>query len=496
MAFTIEGAQDAPQTKGFMIEGAKDAPSSKAEPSFTQRVGEDYAKRASGDIGKKVASGEISAPSAALQTLEQGGGLVGDIAGEGVKSTVGAIPESIKQPIASKAKEMTGTAVNILAGKTFPGQKTAMAKTTEAKQSWDAFSKKHPEAAEDIKGLPNLANLIPASSLAGATGSAALSAGEKAAPLLKSTGEKLIKAGEKQSAERQAKGFIDLVSPKATKKVAEGNVGKTEQTGILRRNVPVPDKFTQDIANTVSQVPGVNPGRSHQYNYNKIAAENKAEAQKLSAVLKASNVNIPEGKINQAAIDVRNSLAKQTFIVGDAKKASDKMIKEAGNLIKKNGNTADGLLKSRQEFDSWAKGQIKGNPFSEMNTARNASLKAVRNSLNNLIADAVPDARVKESLTKQFHLYNALDNIKPKAASEGKNILTRGLATLEDKIPTKNQYLKHAAGLAGVGLAATHPATLAAAVPYVAYKGATSPITKRVIGKGLTGMGDILAPTK
>lgn len=495
MPFKIEGAKDATQApKGFTIEGAKDAITPKQETPFLQRVGEDFAKRKTQEqeaISKSFL-GEQSPASAALQGVGSYMAREGDVIGEAAKSAMSYVPESIKQPVIEKAKQ---------AGKYVAGTdigKAGIAKAVDAKKAWDEFATNHPEFARNIGGAANIASAFPATGGAAAAKNVlqdvAVSAGKKAAPLLEKAGEAATKAGVKQAAEREAKSLIDLVSPRETKRVAEENVGKTVEKGLLRRQEVIPDKFTQDIASTVGQVPGVSSGRSYQYNYNKIAAENKAEAQKLSATLKAANVTVPPEKINQAVLDVRNSLAKQTFLVGDAKKVSDKMLTEAGSLLQKNGNTADGLLKTRQEFDAWAKGQMGGDPFSDSNKARGASLKAVRDSLNNLIADAVPNALVRQSLTKQFHLYSALDNIKSKAAGEGENIITRGIAKLEDTLPTKNPYLKHAAGLAGLGLAATHPATLAAAVPYAAYKGATSPTTKKVIGKGLTKLSDVLKP--
>lgn len=482
----IFGAQAQPQAPAVSaaskrpsldeIFGAQAAPLPKTDASFTERVGEDIAKRKAQEK-KDVFSEDQSPVSAGLQGVGQYMALGSDITGEAAKSAINAVPESIKQPIADTAKKTANYVANTDIGK------AGIAKAVEAKQAWESFSKEHPEAARNIGAVGNIAGAFPAGLEASAAEKGALSAGEAAAPALKSAGENLTKAGEKQAAERKAKSFTDLVSPKETKKVKEDNVGKTVEKGFLRKKEVVPDKFTADVANTVSQVPGINPSRSYQHNYNQIAAENKAEAIKLNEALKTSNATIPLEKINKAAANIRNSLAKQTFLVGDAKKVSDKMLEEAGSLIKKNGNTAAGLLKTRQEFDSWAKGQMGGDPFSDSNKARGASLKAVRDSLNNLISDAVPDAKVKESLKKQFHLYSALDNIQDKAAAEGKNVLTRSLAKLEDAIPSNNALLRHGAGLA-------------AAVPYAAYKGATSPTLKKAVGKSLSGIGDILSSSK
>lgn len=495
MPFKLEGAQDvtadtAQVSKPFKLEGAQDT-SNKDGPSFSQRVGADISENVKNIAESNLAQdmGKIGNIHAGVNTAEGIGGIIGAPLNEAVQSGINAVPEVIKKPVGQAVKqaaEYAGSTNMGIVGRAGLGM---------AQRKLDELKSSDPELYKTVTGSPKLLNFLgisPTKSIGEAAGNVVVKGGEKVAPSLIKAGETLTKAGEAQAVQKEAKSLINLVSPKVTKKIAEENVGKTVERGLLRKQEIIPDKFTQDIADTVSKVPEVNPNRSYQYNYNKIAAENKAEAQTLSMALKASNVTIPANKINKAAQDVRDSLAKQTFIVGDAKKVSDKMMKEAGNLIKKNGSTAEGLLRTRQEFDAWAKGQMGGDPFSDSNKARGASLKAVRDSLNGLIADAVPSAQVKQSLTKQFHLYNALDNIRAKAAGEGKNIITRTIAKLEDNLPTKNPYIKHTASLAGLGLAATHPATLAAAVPYAAYRGITSPTTKKVLGGTLTRIGDAL----
>ncbi len=471
MAFKLAGAQDATQMgKPFKIEGAQDA--TKQEPSFTQRVKEDISKRASQEKESLVsaATGEQSLPSAALQTVGAGAGLIGDVGAEAIKS---ATPEFIKQPIASGAKKIAGYVSGTDAGK------SAIEKATQAQKKWEDFSKNHPELAKDVGASGNIASIMPISKLANAVTKPARSIGEAVSPYLQSAGDKITKAGERGINATKSKGYINLISPEVTKKVAKENVGRTEQTGLLRKNVTIPDEYMEKVADTVSKVPDINPNKSYQYNYNKIKDENRAEARELLLKLQKSNVQVPISRVSQAAMDVRKSLAKETHMVGDAKKSAEKMMKEAGRLVKKNGYTAEGILRTRQEFDRWADGQIIGDINSEQNTARKTAWKAVRNSLNNLVEEAIPDAKVKDSLTKQSHLFTALENLTSKAASEGKNIITRGIEAGEDIVP-KIPFVKPALGMA-------------AALPYAAYKGMANIPIRKTIGKGISSIGDILS---
>jgi hypothetical protein len=483
MPFKLEGAQDATQaSKPFKLEGAQDASAPKEEMGFTKRVGEDFSKRSSGDIGKKLASGDISAPSAALQTLEAGGGFVGDVGAEAIKSGLNYVPESIKQPIANKATQ----AAKYVAGTDIG--KAGIEKATQVKQTWDAFAKKHPEAAADIGGLPNLLNLIPASSLAGATGSAALSAGEKAAPSLAKIGAAATKSGAKDIAEAKAKRFMDLAAPKMTKFLEKENVDKIEQEGLLRRNTPIPSPKEEAVADTLSKVPGINLGRSNQYNYNAVKKAVTDKSENLASALRTSNVVVPKESINQALMSARDSLADKNYMVGSSGKYANAMLKEAEKLASKNGNTAAGLLQTRQEFDKYAKSQIKGNPTLDRNLARKDAWYAVRDSLNNLTVDSVPDVRVKQSLTELHHLLIAKSNLQDKAIGEGSTAISRGINKLENIVPV-HPLVKHAIGL---------PLGLAASAPYYAGKGIQSaaPYAKLGIGKGLTAMSDILGPSK
>lgn len=465
MPFKLDGAVDAVASKPFKLEGAQDAPPS--EPGFMQRVAGDISQRKA-QASKDIFQEDQSPVSAGLQGVGQYMAIGGDVAGEGAKSAVNAIPDMIKQPIISKAKD----AATYIA-KTDLG-KAGISGALQTKQAWDNFSKDHPEAARNIGAIGNIVSAFPAGVGAAGAEKGLVSLGEAAAPGLKSGGEYLVKTANKQNADK----FVELISPKITKKVAEENVGKTVEKGLLRKDVVIPDKLTQEVADTVRKVPGIDLKRSYQYNYNKIAAENRTEAKQLMKVLKSAKVIIEPQKITAARDNVTAELMKQSFMVGDAKKASKKMIKEVSSLMKKNGNTANGVLKTRQEFDIWAKSQIKGIADSEVNTARKASWTAIRNSLNGLVAEAVPDAKVRESLNKQSHLFKALNNIKPKAGAEGKNIISRGIQNTKDLMP-QVPFLTPAAGVA-------------LAAPYSALKGLSNIPIGKTIGHGMTQLGDIL----
>lgn len=472
MAFKLEGAQDAiAPSKPFKLEGAEDA--TQKDSSFMERVKNDISERKA-TAKKDIFLEDQSPASATLQGIGQYMAIGGDIAGEAVKSGVNSIPEYIKQPITNTAKKAAHYVANTDIGK------AGMAKALEAKQSLGDIIKAHPEAARNVGAVANIASAFPASLGASIGEKGALKAGEAVSPLLKNAGEGMVQKAEEKAAAQKSKDFINLVSPKETKKVAEENIDKSIEKGFFRKAEVVPDKNTLGIAKTVSQVPGIDPARSYLYNINKIKAENKAEANRLMSTLKAANITIPPDKISQAATEVKKSLAQESFMIGDAKKAANIMIKKAAKLIKKNGSTAEGLLRTRQQFDIWAKSQVKGIAAGETNTARKASWTTIRNSLNKLVEESVPNAKVKDSLTRQSHLFGALNNLRPKAAAQGKSGPARAIQKAKNALP-EVPFIRPALGMA-------------VAAPYAAYKGISGLPVRRIIGKGLTAMSDILHP--
>ena len=464
------------------------------DPSFIQRVGEDWSKgfKDIKESGRAEALGKQGGLQTGLQTAESIGGMIGAPVSEAISGAYKAIPQEYKQPVEQKVKQAAQYVASTDIGK------KGLAAAAQGKEKFDEFAKAHPQEAKTITGLPNLLNyagLSPAKSMGEAVGSAGLTVakkagGELASPYIKQAGKSLIKSGDEQVEEK----LINMIRSEETKKVAAQNVPRTIERGLLETKYVVPTATEKEIVAELKKVPGINENKSYLHNYTKASQENVKEAQALESALQKNNVDISADKIQEAAQEVKSHLNSQTFFVGDGKKSATIMLNEAQKIINKNGATALGLLKSRKEFDKYAKSQMTG-LFDNPETARKATYRAVRNSLNKLVEESAPNVKVRESLKKQSRLFSAMDSFEDKAATEGKNLIVRKLKSFEDALPFSNQYYKHAASLAGLGAAVTHPLVVGGAVvPYAAYKAATSPTAKKIIGRGLTKMGDVLAP--
>lgn len=123
------------------------------EPGFLQRTGEALKKRGSSIVEtvKDTATGKLSIGEAGLQTLGAVAGGVGDIVGEGIKSSIQALPEKVKEPIKQGA-------VYILQTKVGQAGLEAIGHGVEKYTEWKIAN---PNLAKDLESVVNIASLLP-----------------------------------------------------------------------------------------------------------------------------------------------------------------------------------------------------------------------------------------------------------------------------------------------------------------------------------------------
>jgi hypothetical protein len=248
-----------------------------------------------------------------------------------------------------------------------------------------------------------------------------------------------------------------LLTPDMTNKVSAAAIksGKVaEGTGLTGAR-----DFTGAIPNfnaiksSVEQVPGISPSNSALQNVNAIHDAIGNTAQDLRNQLSNQEVMpiITQDKWNGYLSGVKNQIAENPLLVGDAEKTSNKVLAKFQTMIPKSGDiTAENILNARQGLDTWIKG-LKPNAFNPATeNAVSIAVKAVRQGANNLLAESAPDVAVKHLLNHQTNLYNAIDMIAPKAAKEGNNTLQQIIT----KNPIATKVAKYAATAAGGGILA------------------------------------------
>ncbi len=128
-------------------------PEEQKKPGFFSRVGEDLKKRGSSiaQTFKDTASGKINPLETGVQTAGAVAGGVNDILGEGVKSAVEALPESVKEPVRQGA-------VYVLQTRAGQAGLNAISQGIEKYAGWKS---ENPQLAKDLESVVNIASLLP-----------------------------------------------------------------------------------------------------------------------------------------------------------------------------------------------------------------------------------------------------------------------------------------------------------------------------------------------
>lgn len=249
----------------------------------------------------------------------------------------------------------------------------------------------------------------------------------------KMIGKGVTKAGEYLAGRNIAKetDFIkDLITPElnATKTADAIKTGKVVEGGFMKdRDITNAVPFFEDTAKAVSEVPGISKSNTLLENANYIhdhigtvandlvsSLKNSAKGMKVSEL-----AQVPE-KFNQYMKGVKATLKENPTLVGDAEKTATKILDKFESLVKEEGSTPDAIISARKKLDNWMSAQKGDNVFDpKTEGAVSVALRAIRQGGNDFVASLSKDVAVKDMLAKQTNLYNAIENIAPKAAKEG-----------------------------------------------------------------------------
>lgn len=250
--------------------------SSSSEPGIFSRLKTDFFNRADA----YGATSNQNPLSRGLQLAGQGAGLVTDAIGEGVKSTLGALPEAVKAPVKSSAIAVLQTPIGQL----------GLHAIQSGQESYNAFKAVHPEAAGNIESVVNIASLFPAGKVTelGAKGvlktaELGLKAAQPLVDVAKTTGSlaKGIAVGTKDVAEMALRGAERIPTRVAT------NVAEKKAT--LETIKSLPSKVARNAAQDGVAVDDIKTIAN-------LPADNKSSLKTLATVAK----NFSEGtsKIN------------------------------------------------------------------------------------------------------------------------------------------------------------------------------------------------------
>lgn len=294
----------------------------------------------------------------------------------------------------------------------------------------------------------------------------------KAAPYLvggeAGVGEKGLVAGAKELtqvpqtiAKVAGNDFVkNLITPELTTKATADAIktGKvTEATGLKgSRDISQALPNFENIHKAVSEVPNLSADKTLLENANAIHDHIGTIANDLVSQLKGIETQVGKDRgffspseFKSYMTGVRQTLADNPTIVGDSEKTAEKILTKFNSLVKEKGHTPTGLLEARKGLDSWMSAQKGSNVFDpKTESAVSVALRAIRQGGNDFLSEKVPDVAVKELLAKQSALYDAIENIAPKAAKEG----ATGLQQWIKAHPKTVKALKYGAGVAGLDI--------------------------------------------
>lgn len=462
-------------------------PEPEQTPEFMQRIGEDVSGRLENikQARARTTAGTNSRIEEVIPMAWNVAAIPLDVAGEAAGGAFRALPDVIEDPIRAGAAKTVEAFARPLGD--LP---------SSLAQGYGSFKQQNPSAAANLEGVAGLATILAPTR--------SLPVKQSGKTFVGKAGEAVTMAGENQLANRRLSYAQKLISPERTKSIAEDQVGRTTEQGLSRfRSAKVePTSREIEIAQEVSRLP-ISSSRSNQHNYNIISSAVEREAEKLKSSLTANDVKFSGLDYANELSSAMNRIKQNPTMVGDAEKSAERILNKMADIVSKKPKTAANLLQARKELDSWVKSQSGGKLFDpQYESARSIALREIRNATNDFIDSRAKNVGVKQSLRKQNNLYMALENVQPKAASEGKNAVSRLYQKVSKVVPLKSDIGK-ALGLAGVAGAGSVvggiPAAAAlgtGAVLYGAGKAAISPTTKKALGKLLRGTDAAIRATK
>jgi len=444
-------------------------------------------------IGESTAAarrGEIGGFQLPVQVAGQVAGGALDLMGSAMLGPLQAAtrvtPESIKEPVG----EAVSGAFTTLAET--PVGKAGLEAVKAGVDRWSEFKAANPQEAKTIESAANIGLLaFPVSKKALSGRAAKLE--RKAAAMTRGQRDKFVH---------------DLVLPKPTPKVLTEQAARTKEKGkFLRQKVVSLSKRERLIFDEVKRVKGLNPRRSVQHNRNAIGKQLDVLARNLEDAVGKKRIIVLKTNVTDQITKNMDDLLKTNPLVASDKSfvnMMDSIKRNASRILDKHPQTPRGILQARREFDGWAR-KIRKSTFDDTttNTFKEA-VKSTRNAMNDAVDKSIPSAGVRTSLKRQNLLFDALENIDPKAAAEGSNAIVRTFNKLTQVGPARTkavQALGTVTGLGVIGASATFSTPLAVglgigAITYAGRKALMSPTTKRGVAKLLRGLDKILPTTK
>ena len=223
------------------------------------------------------------------------------------------------------------------------------------------------------------------------------------------------------------------------------------QPGLLGARKYKPEGAEARMFDTVADFDGFDPEISFTDNLGKMDTEISRLKSKLDNQLEGKSPMSVE-EVQTRLDDVQDNLARLPALQGDARQKSEALRAELSRLINEVGGdgaiTPRGVMEVRRKFDKWVdSNNVTIDPTS--GTALQVAVRDMRGELNKLVAEKVPEADVRELLSKQSDLLWARDIVRPRSFQEHRSRPGRWLADLEQKTGMRHPTTPQSAIITG-----------------------------------------------
>ena len=322
-------------------------------------------------------------------------------------------------------------------------------------------------------------------------------------------GVNLIRGGRAKIKGTKEKLMDSLHFPEVKK---QADSKRWQERGKLRKSTYEPDALDRDITQTLMDTPNINPKRSYLYNKEQMQIAIDTEAAQLVSRIKAAG----NPKINREDIlatlrrKSQESVSETATFQGNVEGVYNRIYAEMERLLsRKNISTATDYLQLRKDLDKYLSGGPAGSVYNaEWTVATQSASKVFRETINEAVELAVPKIAVKQSLTRQHHLYVARDRTWAKAIKDA-DIALWNMAHNWSKVQQRFGVRMPVTPLA-IGATATTALHLAqsnvmpwltgtaaaAGGVYFMTKAGMSPALRKGLGQSLIGLGKAIRQVK
>ena len=448
------------------------------------------------ELRQKEEAGTFSRRERGSYSALSGRGALGtglDLVGTGISLTAREISKFVPDSVEKKVVDSVTDTVKKLGE--IPTINKAMEAIQDGYQSYLQWKSENPNDAMGVESIVNVAEVF------------APPFKRKPIPdktIFRTESDRQFDRAKYLETKQRRDYLEDLITPISTKANDEARAKRMTQNA-RGRNVYNPSEEEIEMVNVLKRTP-VSADNSLVGNRVILDAEINKTHNSLVKELNKSDVKLNKKELNGELERIVDDLQETNpVLVGDASAVAKKIFNKAQQLMAKTDGSPAQLMQVRRDLDKWAKQQGKGS-FDGNENAYTVAQRAVRDFLNEKVADAVPETAVLDKLRKQHLLLRTNDRLLPKAAQEADTKIGRlvdNFYIATGTTPPRTMLGKVATvGLAtsivgGAGMLGALPylATGAGAgtIGYAIYRGSVSPSLRKALSAALKETDKLLS---